>query len=759
MKNHYIILLELLLIFTLLFTACTPIEGDIASIRDKLMAPSFIVIFNANGGIPAPVQQTVSSGDTIIRPPVMVKEGYIFDGWYKEETFTTLWVFSSDTVNSNITLYAKWITDSPVSCIIRFEANGGSPVPGNQSVAQGAKISSPQTITREGYAFEGWYRESAFTTKWNFSIDTVSNSMTLYAKWNVILPDSFIVTFIANNGIPAPNQQSINHGDKVSPPSVMSREGYTFDGWYRESSFSTRWDFAIDIVTNDIILYAKWTEVPPDSFTVRFDKNAVDAIGSMADSIFTLGIAQPLPLNGFTRSGYTFNGWSSSFSGPAEYGDQSNVFNLSNAGATVILYAQWTANTYMVAYNGNGGSGTMGNMTHTYGTAKNLEVNIFTRIGYTFTGWALDSDGLVVFTNQQSVSNLNAELGAIVTLYAQWTGFTWYIAYNANNGTGSINNSTHIYGTAKSLTANTFSRTGYSFAGWARTEHGAVEFTDKQSIISLSSTAGSTVTLYAQWLPDTFTIIYRDAGNVVFSGTHGTSYPVSHTYDTATSLIDPSKKGYNFGGWFLNSSAEGTALTILSATDYTANITLYAKWSAIPVSGVVLDTNTLTIGVGESRKLIATVQPADALYNAVSWNSNNIGVANVTQDGTVNALSAGTATITVTTTDGNKTAQCTVTVQQAEHLTVSFIAEGAPVIIGPIIYRSAENGLTTAIVTVDTPDHYSSIDWYIGSEFMGSGESIILNSAHYNIGEHFLTVEVLKEAVPYSRVVSFLVAP
>ena len=304
---------------------------------------------------------------------------------------------------------------------ITFDTNGGNSID-VQTIKSGEKAVKPAAPIKSGYTFINWYSDSALTVVYDFNTP-VTNSITVYAKWDEVPPGSCLVSFIANGGTPAPSQQTVILGGKVTPPSIMIRDDYAFDGWYRENTFNTRWDFNTDTISDHITLYARWVLIS-ETYKVVYDKNAGDATGTMADSYFPLGTVQPLSANDFTRSGYSFSGWGTIFSGPAVYGNQSNVIDLADIGRTIILYAQWTANTYTVAYNANGGSGNMGNVTHTYGTAKNLEIMIFTRTNYTFMGWAMESDGSVIYSNQQSVTNLSAELGAIVTLYAQWNANT-----------------------------------------------------------------------------------------------------------------------------------------------------------------------------------------------------------------------------------------------------------------------------------------------------------------------------------------------
>ncbi|MBP1551832.1 MAG: InlB B-repeat-containing protein, partial [Oscillospiraceae bacterium] len=85
------------------------------------------------------------------------------------------------------------------------------------------------------------------------------------------------------------------------------------------------------------------------------------------------------------------------------------------------LTAQWKANTYTIAYNANTGTGTTASSNHTYGVAKNLTKNGFTKTGYTFAGWAESANGNKVYDDMQSVTNLASTQDATVTLYAKWT--------------------------------------------------------------------------------------------------------------------------------------------------------------------------------------------------------------------------------------------------------------------------------------------------------------------------------------------------
>ena len=97
---------------------------------------------------------------------------------------------------------------------------------------------------------------------------------------------------------------------------------------------------------------------------------------------------------------------------------------------------------------------------------------------------------------------------------------------------------------------------------------------------------------------------------------------------------------------------------------YGAEIEVTYSTETIHVTGVTLDQNSLSLEEGDTQQLTATVAPSNATDQSVSWSSNNTSVATVSSSGLVTAVSAGSATITVTTTDGGKTDTCAVTVTQ-----------------------------------------------------------------------------------------------
>lgn len=153
--------------------------------------------------------------------------------------------------------------------------------------------------------------------------------------------------------------------------------------------------------------------------------------------------------------------------------------------------------TYKVCFHENGGIGKMSTQKYTVNKAAKLPANRYTRKGFIFIGWSKSKTGAVTLQNGQSVKNL-APGGKTVTLYAQWAVPNYKVVFDKNGGAGSMPAQTHVYGKAANLTANRFTRNGYSFGGWATTPTGNLKFKDKESVKNLTR-AGRTITLYALW--------------------------------------------------------------------------------------------------------------------------------------------------------------------------------------------------------------------------------------------------------------------
>lgn len=144
---------------------------------------SYIVAFDTMGGSWI-FPQLVPENGTVSEPAPPTRAGYTFAGWFRDQACLNAWYFGSDTIFANTTIYAKWTGGGGGGDnYVFFNTLGGSGI-GTQIIATGGYVTEPvQYPDKSGYIFEGWYKEEACLTPWNFSVDTVSGQTTIYAKW------------------------------------------------------------------------------------------------------------------------------------------------------------------------------------------------------------------------------------------------------------------------------------------------------------------------------------------------------------------------------------------------------------------------------------------------------------------------------------------------------------------------------------------------------------------------------------------------
>ena len=205
---------------------------------------------------------------------------------------------------------------------------------------------------------------------------------------------------------------------------------------------------------------------------------------------------------------------------------------------------------------------------------------------------------------------------------------------------------------------------------------------------------------------------------VNLNGGSGSTTSGEYTAGRVVSINAGSKAGYRFAGW--TASGGGTFADASSAsTTFTmpaSDVTVTAQFEKA-VTGVSLDKTTLYLYTGESATLTAAVAPSDAANQNVIWQSNNANVATV-EGGVVTAVGAGTATITVTTEDGNKTATCQVTVKSRPSYNPPTVSEKT---IDAI--QDAQPGET---VTVDLSRGSTKLDKEVFEELRGQDITLVI---------------------------------
>ena len=318
-------------------------------------------------------------------------------------------------------------------------------------------------------------------------------------------------------------------------------------------------------------------EVKKNTFIIHYNANGGE--GSINDQEITYGVKTKLNKNTFIKKDSNFNGWKiynetrkkwacyknanktdqgyttesdCNNYGYVIYNDETIVSETAQVGEYITMYADWSSNYFTVLYNANGGKGVMSNQKITYGVKTQLNKNTFTKDKSTFNGWKVynnnrkkwacyknssktdqgyttESDcnnyGYVIYNDENIVSQ-TAQAGETITMYAQWNSANYFtINYNANGGTGKMDNQNIVYDNKTKLNANKFSKSNYYFIGWRvynntknkwicylnseKTKqndadeslckkYGYVIYNDKQSV-ARTADPGENITMYALW--------------------------------------------------------------------------------------------------------------------------------------------------------------------------------------------------------------------------------------------------------------------
>ena len=479
------------------------------------------ITFDLNGGVgtvPDPI--TVTYGSTVpttLKPPTsgFTKTGYLVDSeWYTSSSgyYYSIFAFgeSSSTVYNNTTLYLKWIQPYTIT----FDANGGTVNPASSSTNANYKLDELPIPTKGNSIFEDWYEEYYFytpvTTNTQFSQNT-----TIYAKWVPI----YTITFDPKGGTVEPTSSTTTTGSVLAELPIPTKENNVFDGWYTDNYYYSSQVTTSSKFSENTTIYAKWLPI----YTITFDPTG----GTVEPTFGYTGIGSKLEytLPTPTKEGYSFEGWFTAETGGYEVTPNTVFYE------NTTIYARWGwESIYTITFDPNGGSvyPTTGGVGLS-GTLVSLPTP--TKESHRFNGWFTEE------TDGEKIT-LSTIFTSDTTVYARWEPI--YIVkfeYTQTNGsTITVATDTVSVGGSLDSLPIPIARTGFAFQGWFKAD---------STQITLSTTFDANTTVYAQWMPLTYTIIYTPNGGIL-----PTTNPYTYTIETATiTLGTPTRAGYTFAGW------------------------------------------------------------------------------------------------------------------------------------------------------------------------------------------------------------------
>lgn len=603
----------------------------------------YSVTYHGNGNTSgsAPIDAAAYHVDATVTPTgagTLAKTGYTFAGWNTAQlgggTSRPVGVgFSIG--DASVDLYAQWTVNS---YDVRYDAGAGSWVTGQQiadsSHNYGSSVSivdGSGKVTKSGYSFTGWTYNSTLYSGASASIAMPASTVLFVATFE---PIPYTVTYAAGGGTwataaPVEGNHSVSETFAVAASGVISKNGYTFNGWTDGTNTYTA-GATYTVGTSNITLTATWS---PKTYTITYDANTATGTPSKTTDSYVAGQSGITPLASIgnmalTVNGvsYLFNGWSLS-AGTSGAGGASvtapYVPDLTGS-QSVTLYAIWAApNSKTVTFHANYPDNTDATSSQSSSTSANLAANTFTFTDYQFVKWNTQADGLGA-TDYNDAANYS--FAAPLALYAVWEPRTYVVTWDAttNGGTVGTASTSYTVGTASPTAPTPTARPGYTFLGWYTACTGG----------TLVVTAGatftphSTVTLCGVW---TSAVTYT----VLFHANFGADSTTTQVNNTATALTaNPfTRSGYTFAGWNTSSNGSGTAYGNGASYAFNANISLYAQWSAdrepdpVPVIPTLVITFNYTGGTGtvhtasikKGQSLTSLPSGTKDHYNFAGW--------------------------------------------------------------------------------------------------------------------------------------------
>ena len=276
------------------------------------------------------------------------------------------------------------------------------------------------------------------------------------------------------------------------------------------------------------------------------------------------------------------------------------------------LTAQWTAPTYAVTLNTNGGTINSGNVTsYTYGVGATLPTaGDMTYTGHTFVGW---------YDNENLTGSPVTAIGGTETgnkeYWAKWEANAYTVTLNTNGGTiNSGNVTSYTYGVGATLpTAGDMTYTGHTFVGWYDNEN-----LTGSPVTAIGGTETGNKEYWAKWEANAYTVTLNTNGGTINNGN-----VTSYTYGVGATLpTDVTRTGYTFKGWYDNEGLTGNPVTAISNTE-TGNKEYWAKWE-INQYTITFDTaggsvvTPITQNYGTA--ITAPADPTKNGYTFVGWN-------------------------------------------------------------------------------------------------------------------------------------------
>ena len=497
------------------------------------------------------------------------KLGYTFDGWYNNGTKVTDIAIGS---TSNLTLTAQW---KPISYTISYENTKGATNNNITSYTIESETITLENLEKLGYTFDGWYNNGTKVTE----IATGSTGdLTLTAQWT---PIGYEIKYHNVTGATNNNPDVYDVEDQPLALSDASKVGYTFTGWYTDSTCQNKIDKIAVGTTGDLNLYAGWELI---EYTATF-KDGNNTVKEVTFTVETESIEEPtVPVH----NGYTGQ-W-------ADY---------ELAASDITINAEYVPIVYAITYENIQGVDNKNVATYTI-ESETITLVAVGKPHYTFDGW---------YNNGTKVTDIATGSTGNLTLTAQWTPVSYTIFYENTKG-ATNNNITSYTIESETITLENLEKLGYTFDGW---------YNNGTKVTEIATGSTGDLTLTAQWTPIGYEIKYHNV-----TGATNNNPDVYDVEDQPLALSDASKVGYTFTGWYTDSTCQNKIDKIAVGT--TGDLNLYAGWELIEYTATFKDGDDTVGKVTFTVETESIEEPTVPNHNGYTgqWDDYELGVSDIT---------------------------------------------------------------------------------------------------------------------------------
>ena len=596
------------------------------------------VKFYVDGSLVETATQIVDDGEKATEYNTGTKDEYEFDGWYTNSTWTESTAkYDFDTaVNTDLNLYGKW---NPVEYTITYVLNDGALETGKTNPETYNIETETFTLNnpvKEGYKFIGW-SGTDLTGNENTEV-TIEQGSTGNRTYTANWIKQHTVKFYVDGALVESATQIVDDGETAKEYSPGTKTGYTFDGWYKDSTWTEnteKYDFTTEVKA-DLNLYGKYNPVEY-TITYNLDGGTLETGKTNPDS-YTIETAT-FTLNNPVKEGYTFTGWS----GTGLTGSENTTVTVTKGSTGDREYtAHWSVNSYKVTYKLPDdaptdsivkiGENTGSSLTayHDFGTEfATSEAKVTVPTGYTFKGWALENTTTILSTYTMPANNDTVFVAQIVTDTSKWKYSIKFFKQNITDDEYTEDTKAAVNDISASSTKKVSINDIYTTYAGTYGDNFTLDHYNTSAVSTDSTNFNVEVSVTAEG----FVInLYYDRKNhtVTFDPMDGTLASPSDASQTvrhggvATKPRDPSQEGYSFVGWYTDKDTLQNAYVFTTPVE--SDITLYAKYQINtyqvtfdPNDGTLAQGTTSPVTVNWGEKVTKPSDPTREGYSFDGW--------------------------------------------------------------------------------------------------------------------------------------------